>query len=78
MTNVVSIDTFEPIDPQQSVITLLENLLADARSGYLVAIACATVMPDGGTGYATHAGVHETALTASVALLAHRVMSGGL
>lgn len=78
MSNVFSIETMEPLDPQKDVITMLENLLADARAGYLVAAAVATVMPDGGTGFAIHAGVHQTALTASTALLAHRVMAGGV
>ena len=76
MSNVVSIDTFEPLDVQGDVVQLLENLLADAKAGYLTAIACATVMSDGGTGYAIQVGTHQTHLTASTGILFHRVMGG--
>lgn len=71
-TNVVTLSEVSA-KPVESVIELLEKILADAKAGKITAVALATTTPAGGTGTAWTGDAWVSHLLGSVAMLQHRL-----
>lgn len=75
--NVISfMDGGEVVDPQAEVVDMIEELLVRAKAGQVVALAFATVRPDGTTGTAFNEGIHPLQLLAATSILQARIVAG--
>lgn len=59
---------------RETVVTVLENLLAEARAGHVQAVACAFVRPDGAINAVNSEGDDVGRLLGATELLRYRML----